>query len=252
MLSVNNLSCGYYEKDVVMDVSFSLEENERLCIVGPNGCGKTTVMRALCGLLDYRGEIKLFGNELKTMKRKDISKKIAFMPQTMSVYFSYSVFETVALGRYLVSKKKIFSDISQSETDTVMHYIEKVGLSALADKPITELSGGQLQRVFLARVFAQEPDIILLDEPTNYLDFRHQLELINYLKDWACERNKAVIGVMHDINLALSLADKLIIMNNGKIEATGSPKEIVSGERLSEIYDVDVGAYMKSILKIWE
>ncbi len=251
MLSVKNLSCGYGKTDVVKNVSFSVEKGEKLCIIGPNGCGKTTLLRAISGLMNYRGEILLNNKSIASMKRKEISKIMALMTQLSSVYFSYSIYEAVALGRYLASPKKIFSEETSRDREVINSCLENVGLFDIKDKPITELSGGQLQRVFLARVFAQEPEIILLDEPTNHLDLKHQLELVEYLKIWAAEKNRSVIGVMHDLNLAMQLADKIILMDNGKVKAQGTPQEIMKSETLIKAYGIDVREHMKNSLSVW-
>ena len=185
MLKVENLSCGYGTEDIISDISFTANSNEKLCIIGPNGCGKTTLLRALSGVLDYRGNIFINDFELRSLSRKDISRNIALMSQISSVYFSYTVYETVALGRYIHNSKRIFSEESKDDKKIVDECIRAVGLTEMKDKLITELSGGQLQRVFLARVYAQDPEIILLDEPTNHLDLKNQIEFIEYLKLWS-------------------------------------------------------------------
>jgi len=181
MLSVENLSCGYDGVDVISNINFSVNYGEKLCIIGPNGCGKTTLLRAICNLMNYKGSVALDKKDISKMKRKEISSSIALMTQLTSIYFSYSVYETVALGRYLAFSKKIFTEETKTDKEIILSSLENVGLIDIKDKPITELSGGQLQRVFLARVFVQEPKIILLDEPTNHLDLKHQLELIEHL-----------------------------------------------------------------------
>lgn len=253
MLSVNNLSCGYDGIDVVKNLSFSISKGERICIVGPNGCGKTTVLRAISGLIPYQGNVSYNGINISSMKRKDISKGIAFMTQMANIYFSYSIYETVALGRYLNVQKNIFLNETKQEKEFVLSCLDKVGLLEIKDKAITQLSGGQLQRVYLARVFAQEPKIILLDEPTNHLDLKHQLELIEHLKEWSQEKDikRSVIGVMHDLNLAMQLADKVLLMDKGKCVAFGDTKEILKGDEINKAYKVDIKDYMRNSLSFW-
>ena len=252
MLYIENLSCGYTDKNVISDISFSALSGEKICIVGPNGCGKTTLLRAISGLLDYKGKIMLGDTNIKQLSRKEISKKMAMMSQISDIYFSYTVYETVALGRYAHANKKLFAEQDNNDKKVINQCISKVGLNEVKDKPITELSGGQLQRVFLARIFAQEPKIILLDEPTNHLDLKHQIELIEYLKQWASVENRVVVGVMHDLNLAMQLADKIILMDKGKIVFSGSCDEIQNSQKLEEVYKIDIKGFMQKSLAVWK
>ncbi|MBZ4670142.1 MAG: iron transporter ATP-binding protein [Oscillospiraceae bacterium] len=252
MISVENLSCGYNDFDVANGISFSCQKGEFLTIAGPNGCGKTTVLRALAGFLPYRGNIKLNGAELSSLKRKDISSQIAFMQQISEVYFPYTVFETVSLGRYVHLSKNPFSSFTKKDEGIVLECLEKTGILEIKDKPALELSGGQLQRVFLARVFAQEPKIILLDEPTNHLDLRFQLELAKVLKEWVSNEERAIIGVFHDLNLSMELSDKVLLMENGKIADYGPPQKVFFGEQINSVYGLNIKNYMKESLAKWE
>ncbi|HOV42220.1 MAG TPA: ATP-binding cassette domain-containing protein, partial [Oscillospiraceae bacterium] len=206
MISVENLSCGYNNFDVANGISFSCQKGEFLTIAGPNGCGKTTVLRALAGFLPYKGNIKLNGAELSSLKRKDISSQIAFMQQISEVYFPYTVFETVSLGRYVHLSKNPFSSFTKKDEDIVLECLKKTGIYEIKDKPVLELSGGQLQRVFLARVFAQEPKIILLDEPTNHLD----MSSIRWLETYLLNYKGAVIIVSHDRYFLDRISNKVI------------------------------------------
>lgn len=252
MLKLQNLFAGYGKQDVVHDVSFEVENNENLCIIGPNGCGKTTLLKAIAGILPSRGEIAIDGKSTRTMKHKEVSRRIAMMSQTSEVYFSYSVFDTVMMGRYLHIKDGFFGLPTEEDREFVLECIRAVDLEAARDQEITTLSGGQLQRVFLARTLAQEPEIILLDEPTNHLDLKYQIELIEYLREWSRQDGHSVIGVLHDINLAMRLSDKLMLMKDGGVRAYGSTEETVTRDILQEVYEVDVAGYMKSSLRRWE
>lgn len=251
MLQVKNLFCKYDDDYVVRDVSFSVMPNEKLCILGPNGCGKTTILKAVSGLIPSEGEVLLDNINLKKIKRKDISRKIALMSQISSVYFSYSVFDTVMLGRYAHVESGFFKSFSEADKDFVLECLEKTGIADIKDKLITELSGGQLQRVFLARTFAQDPKIILLDEPTNHLDLKYQLELIDNLNEWAENDERCVIGVLHDINLALSFASKILLLDKGNIISYGDAVNF-DLNLISKIYNVDLKNYMVNALRKWE
>ena len=152
------------------------------------------------------------------------------------------------LGRYAISKNGSTTKLDREKTE---YCLEKTGTAELRNKLITELSGGQLQRVFLARAFAQEPQLILLDEPANHLDLKHQLKLIELLKEWTDEKH-SVIGIFHDINLAASLSDKMMVMSDGKKIMHGKTADICRSGKLSEVYGFDVGDYMRKALEIWK
>lgn len=250
MLEVAHVSCGYGGAPVVKDVSFQVEEGKRLCILGPNGCGKTTLLRGLAGILPIEGSVKVQGKNLNRMPVRQRAQKIALMSQLSSTYFSYTVYETVMLGRYIHQKKGVFSRETKEDRGIVEESLNKVGMLELKDRQITELSGGQLQRVFLARVFAQEPQVILLDEPTNHLDLKYQLELMENLKTWASRSGHCIVGVLHDINLALSFADTVLLMEEGTVKACDSVEKF-DLSLLSQTYQIDVHKFMQDSLKRW-
>ena len=252
MLSIKDLFCGYNGVDVIKEVSLDINAGENVSIIGPNGSGKTTFLRAVAGLIPYKGSIKLDGKEISQMKRKEIASKIAFLSQISTIYFSYTVFETVMLGRYLRMKGGVFSEPSKKDKEFVMKCIDAVGLTELKDRQITSLSGGQLQRVFIARTFAQEPEIILLDEPTNHLDLKHQIELVEYLKEWSQKERRVVIGVFHDINLAMEFSDKILLFSDGQVAAYGDYHTFFAGDLLKSVYSIDIKNYMLNSLRRWE
>lgn len=251
LLEVKNLCCGYDENDVVHNISFKVDRGENISIIGPNGCGKSTILKALANLIDYKGEIKLDGVEIKKIKRKDLAKKVALMSQNSEIYFSYTVFETVALGRY-AHINGIFSSLSNDDKDIVLKCIESVGLLEEKDKLINELSGGQLQRVYLARAFAQEPDILLLDEPTNHLDLKCQIEILDYINKWTKENNKTVIGVLHDLNLVQMFSEDVILIKEGQIYSHGKAREILNSYKIKDVYKIDIRKFMLEALEKWK
>ena len=173
------------------------------------------------------------------------------MTQASNIYFPYTVYETVALGRY-AHLKGVFSRINKEDDEIILKSIANVGLIDIKDKLISELSGGQLQRVYLARAFAQDPDVILLDEPTNHLDLKCQIEILDYLNKWTKENNKIVVAVLHDLNLVQTFGEKVVMMNDGKIISSGTAKEVLSGEKLKEVYGVDVKGFMIDALERWK
>jgi iron complex transport system ATP-binding protein len=252
MLTLENVSAGYNGIDVIKNISLSVNEGENLSIIGPNGCGKTTLLKAVANILPFKGEIEIGKKSVRKMKHREISLSIAMLSQSSGIYFSYSVFDTVMMGRYLHIKDRLLGLPSEEDKKYVMRCLEAVDLVGDKDKEITRLSGGQLQRVFLARTLAQEPQIILLDEPTNHLDLKYQIELIEYLKTWASEKNRAVVGVLHDINLAMRLSDNIMVMKNGEIQARGKTREVITDTLLKNVYEIDVAGYMRESLIRWE
>ena len=251
MLELKNISAGYGADDVIKEINLSVAPSECISIIGPNGCGKSTLLKVIAGLLPYKGEVLLNGQAIKAMKRTMLASKIALLSQMSALYFSYSVFDTVMMGRYVYNKGKLSSVPSKNDREIVLNCLSATNLLDLQDSDITKLSGGQLQRVFLARALAQDPQIILLDEPTNHLDFKHQIELVNYLKAWAIDNNRAIIGVLHDINLAMLLSDNVMIMHNGKCLAQGQGRDVVTDELLENVYEIDVASYMRQLCKWW-
>lgn len=251
MLEVKKLYSGYEGRDILKDINFTVKNGENLCIVGPNGCGKSTLLKSIANILDYKGSILIDGQEVFSMNRKHFAKKVGLMSQITEIYFPYTIYDTVSLGRYAYSKG-VLSKLSKEDDEIILDSIDKVGLLDIKDKLITELSGGQMQRVFLARVFAQDPDIILLDEPTNHLDFKNQIDLLENLKEWIKINNKIVVGVLHDLNLVQYFADNVLMLQNGQVVSYGPPQKVLNDPILDDLYGIDIKGFMLNILKRWE
>jgi len=249
MLTLNNVSAGYGYDDIIKNISFEATDN--ISIIGPNGCGKTTLLRAIANIIPSRGSILIQGKTISDMKQREISKKIAMLTQLPSVYFSYNVISTVMMGRYLHLKNRFMNTPTKEDWSVVEESLKAVNMLEEKDKDILQLSGGQLQRVFLARVLAQEPKIILLDEPTNNLDLKCQVEIMDYLKKWTRKNERIVISVLHDINLALDLSERLLVMKNGEIHTDAGVEDILANGLLNNVYDMDVKEYMKKTYKRW-
>ena len=252
MLTLSNVSAGYNGTNVIRDICLKVGTNENLSIIGPNGCGKTTLLRAIANIIPFKGDIEIDGAPVRKMKHREVSRKIAMLSQISGIYFAYSVYDTVMMGRYLHIKDKMLGLPSEEDKDNVMRCLEAVDLVSEAGRLITTLSGGQLQRVFLARTLAQEPEIILLDEPTNHLDLKYQLELVEYLKKWTADSKRTIIGVMHDINLAMKLSENVMVMKDGEVKALGKSDDVITDALMEEVYDIDVGKYMREFLGRWD
>jgi iron complex transport system ATP-binding protein len=250
MLKIEKLRSGYHGVDVIQDIALTAERGEVLCIAGPNGCGKTTLLKSIAHIIPYRGSVTLDGREVSSFSGKELAKKIALLGQAPELYFPYTVYDTVALGRYAHSRG-FLKGLSKEEEEFTGGILNRLGLYEEKDRMITELSGGQLQRVFLARTLAQDPSLILLDEPTNHLDLKYQVELLQYLRGWAGENNKTVIGVFHDLNLARFFSDTAALMDKGKLLARGKPEDVFNGETLREVYRTDIRQFMLDSLANW-
>ena len=251
MLELKNVSAGYGKTDVLHDISCTFSEGSCWCILGPNGCGKTTLLRVMAGLLPHSGQVLLDGQEISTRKRRELAGRVALMSQINTVYFPYTVYDAVMLGRYQHMKGSLVGSPSREDRESVERCLEYTDLSDLRSRMLNELSGGQLQRVFLARAMAQEPVTLLLDEPTNHLDIRNQVELADYLHHWCEDGRHTVIGVIHDINLALRLSRNVLIMREGRIMRKGNFSAIAGSEFLYSIYGMDLLGEMREASHLW-
>ena len=249
-IEVRNLYAGYGGTDVIRDISFKVNPGESLCVLGPNGCGKSTLLKSIARLIDYRGLVTLNGQDTRTTPRKEFAKKIALLGQSAQVLFPYTVYETVSMGRYAYSTG-FLKNLSDNDNDIIEHIITKLDIANIRDRMIDELSGGQLQRVFLARTLAQTPEVILLDEPTNHLDLKYQIELLTFLKSWVRESGKTLIAVFHDLNLARQFGDTALLMNDGTMAASGTIAETLRGEILQQVYGIDIQGFMQKSLGKW-
>ncbi len=252
MIEVKNVRAGYDNKQVLNDITFNVDKGECLSVVGQNGCGKSTLLRVLCGVIEFKGEVIIDGKSITKYKSKDLAKKICMLSQSTQIYFNYTVYDTVMMGRYPHQKGGIFSGVSAEDKNAVDDALKIVDIYNLKDEFIDQLSGGQLQRVFLAKVIAQDPEILLLDEPTNHLDLNYQIELIKFLKVWGKEKGKTVIGVIHDLNLAMELSKKTLLMGKGEIKAYGENLEVFTSMAFKDIYKSEVVDFMVSSFKKWE
>jgi iron complex transport system ATP-binding protein len=250
VIEVKNLSAGYGAGDVIKGISFNAARGESLCILGPNGCGKSTLLKSIARIISYRGEVMLEGRDTGSFARKELAKKIALLGQTAQICFPYTVRETVSLGRYAYAQG-FLKNLSRDDEAIIDDTIKKLDIGDIEDRMIDELSGGQLQRVFLAKTLAQNPDLILLDEPTNHLDLKNQIELLRYLKGWVKENNKTVIGVFHDLNLVHHFGDTALLLSGGGSAACGGVEQTLNGETLQMVYGIDIRGFMLESLEKW-
>ncbi len=255
-LEVKDLAAGYGAgaikdcDDVIRNITFNVNIGECLCVLGPNGCGKSTLLKSIAGILKYRGSVLVEGGDISNIPRKELARKIALLSQNMQVFFPYTVYETVSMGRYAWSQG-VLKNLSAQDKTIINDTLKKLDLWDIKERMIDELSGGTLQRVFLAKTMAQTPRLILLDEPANHLDLKHQIALLDYLKSWVKENGTSLIGVFHDLNLSRYFGDTAILMNEGNLAACGTIEEILNSEILATVYGIDIRTFMRESLEKW-
>lgn len=235
-LVVDRLSVGYRQRAVLAEVSLAIRAGELLALIGPNGAGKTTLLRALvCQLRPTTGAVLLDGQCLWGRSPSWLARRLALAPQGKLHDRPLTVSESVALGR--AAHRGWVWPLTVEDRSVVDQALTRLGLEQLADRPVTELSAGEAQRVVLARALAQEPSVLLVDEPTSHLDLHHQCQVLDHLRQLADE-GLAVVLVIHDLTLAGMWADRLALLVGGKLLALGTPAEVLTAQRLSEAYQV--------------
>ena len=240
LLKAQGVSHRYGEKQVLEEVGLVLSPGEVVAALGPNGAGKTTLLRVLTGILrPTSGRVVLAGRDLARIPRRSIARALAVVPQEFSTAFPFSVQETVALGR--APHLNRFGGTSETDRSTVARCLEIFELAALAEQSFATLSGGEKQRVLLARALAQDCDLMLLDEPTAHMDLGHRLRTLEWLREWvaAAPDSRAALLISHDLVLAARYADRVVLLANGRCSAAGEPAQVLTEERILEVYGVD-------------
>lgn len=237
MIDLKEVSKNYHEKAVVKGVNLTIKEQQLTAFIGPNGAGKSTVLSMISRLIAKdTGEIYLDHNEVKAWRSKELAKKLSILRQTNTISMQITVKELVEFGRFPYTKGKL----TIHDQQIVKESMEHLGLDALADQTIHTLSGGQLQRAYIAMVLAQDTDYILLDEPLNNLDMNFAVQIMQILKKLVNELGKTIIIVLHDINFAASYADEIIAMKDGELFVQCTTNEIIKKEVLDDLYEMDI------------
>ena len=235
LLHVENLSSGYAGRAVIEGINFSAQKGEFVGIIGPNGAGKSTLIRTISRALPpIKGIVKYNGQDIYKASPNEIACSVAVVPQDTLIVFEFLVRDIVMLGRipYLKKfKKETEKDLSAVETAMAL-----TNTTHLADRFINELSAGERQRVIIAKALAQEPKLLILDEPTSHLDISHQVEIFDLIKDLSTKEGLTVLAVLHDLNLASEYCDRLLLMNNGEIFRQGEAREVLDYKTIEEVY----------------
>ncbi|OQY89988.1 MAG: hypothetical protein B6D38_05320 [Anaerolineae bacterium UTCFX1] len=238
MLKIQSLSVSYGSRQILHNISLDVQSGEVLALIGPNGAGKSTLIRAASGVIPYAGHVRANGDDFASLNPMRRAKYIATVPQAVSMPPAFTVWETVLLGRtpYL----GFLGQPSQHDEEIARQSLQRVSALLFAERRVGELSGGEQQRILLARALCQSTPILLLDEPTAHLDLQYQVGMLELVVELARKDNLAVLIALHDLNLAAQYADRIALMVAGKIKAIGKPKEVLQPELIAEAYCLPV------------
>jgi iron complex transport system ATP-binding protein len=237
-IETRDLSFAYQDRTVLRRVQLFVEHGHMLGILGPNGSGKTTLMKILSAVLKGQGRVTLNGRRIETYGRRELSKLVAVVPQESRVSFPYTVAEIVMMGR--ASYHSPFALESKQDFEVARESMVWTDCFELSHRYLHELSGGEKQRVMIARALAQEPEILLLDEPSAFLDLKHQVQVFDLLRRLNRERALTIIAALHDVNLAALFFPRLAMLHDGQIYRDGPPREVLTEETIQEVYGIHV------------
>lgn len=250
LLELRNITVSYGDLTVLNDVSLELDRGEWLMVIGPNGAGKSTLISAVGGTAPHKGEVLFRGVSSVSMKPRDIARCVGTLSQSHSVGYSFSVRELVGLGRYPY-RKGLMGGRDDDDDRMIEEAIHNVGLADMADRSLLTLSGGELQRAFIAQLFAQDPSVLMLDEPTNNLDLVYQKEVFDLLKEWVSQRDRAILSVVHDLGLAKAYGNKALLLDRGSAAAYGEMDTVFSDSMISSTYRLDIRQWMNKLYSHW-
>lgn len=237
-LKVEHVDIGYSNSLIIEGLSVSIAKNKITTIIGPNGCGKSTLLKAISRILKTKsGAVYLDGNAIHKLGTKEVAKKMAILPQTADAPGGLTVFELVSYGRF--PHQKGFGALTKEDYEHIYWAIEVTGLNEFKDRPIEALSGGQRQRVWIAMALAQDTEILILDEPTTYLDLAHQLDILLLLQRLNEEEGRTIIMVLHDLNHASRFSHYMIAMKDGALLKEGTPEEVMTCPNLQLVFNID-------------
>ncbi|MDD7414462.1 MAG: ABC transporter ATP-binding protein [Eubacteriales bacterium] len=251
MLNVENMTVRYGENTIVKAISFDVLEGQWLMLVGPNGAGKSTIVNAIAQGVPYSGNVTFGGKDVRRMKPSEFAKNCGILTQTHNVNYSFTVEEIIRLGRYSYSGG-LFAKSSSNDDKAVEEAARLTGMLSLMQQSVLTLSGGELQRTFLAQLFAQNPKLLILDEPSNHLDLVYQRQIFELTREWLAHSGRAVISVVHDLSLAKKYGTHALLLHNGRIEAFDTADKVLTRANLNTVYSMDVYAWMQSQITIWK
>jgi len=241
-IEMHNVRLGYDRKVVLKDLTLQVRPGEMVGLIGPNGCGKSTIIRALSRVISpFSGKILLDGKDVSKIPRRDLARLLGVVPQMPLLPSAFTAFEIVLMGRN--PHLGLFQYEGPRELAITWQAMERTATRPLAGRRVSELSGGEIQCLLIARVLAQETKAILLDEPTANLDIGRQVEILDLIKNLCLENNLAVLAALHDLNLASQYCDRLVLINNERVYAEGTPREVITPENIKEVYGAESCVY---------
>jgi len=238
LIEVENLSFGYSRKKFLKNICVKISPGEIISLVGANGCGKSTLLKCICGLLRTSKSISLNGKYIEEYSLKQRAKIISFLPQLVEKINSISVYELIMLGAKSSSKTGWF--ISEEDLSRVENIMTYMNLQHLRQKPVENISGGEKQRALIATILAQNAPVIILDEPVTYMDMQNQYNLLDVIKSLQKDYDKTVVSVFHDVNHAMEISDKIIMMKEGEILYAGNPDDIINEKNIFDVFEMKV------------
>jgi ABC-type cobalamin/Fe3+-siderophores transport system ATPase subunit len=241
ILQARDVSYSYNDRPALRGISLGLDAGQIIALIGPNGSGKSTLIKSLLGHVPASGQILWQNRSLPEWRLRELARVVAYLPQSPRHDPGQTVADILRLGR--AARWGAFGLESSADERVTLEVAKLLGLDDILDRPIDEMSGGQRQRVFIGRCLTQEPAALLLDEPNTFLDLKHQLDLWNLLRSLAREKSLAVLVASHELNIAGGFADELILFNDGKVSASGSPDDVLRPEILTRVYGVQIEQY---------
>lgn len=239
IINIEKLNYSYGKKEVLKELSLDIDENKLTGIIGPNGCGKSTLAKNIIKYINGKFEsFKIMDTDIRELSHKKIAQLISYIPQKSTIISNISVFDYVLLGRFPLLKNS-WDNYSEKDYEIVENNINLLNIKELRDRNVETLSGGELQKALLARALAQEAKILLLDEPTSALDLNNAVEFMKILKNISIKKEMSVVIIIHDLNLASLFCDSLIILKDGKFIEKGSPKEVINEKNIKSVYNLD-------------
>ncbi len=243
MLKVKDLAIKINKREILNDISFDVLNGEFVSIIGGNGSGKSTLINTITKHIhDYEGIIIVKQEDLKNLNHKNLSKFLSTFAQHHETTEELTVYDIASFGRY--PHKKTFSPLTDSDFDIIDEVLKELDIYDMKDRVITSLSGGELQRCYLASCLIAKPELLILDEPTNHLDIKHQYNLLRLIKDYSKNNNVTVICILHDINQAMKYSDKIAVLYDKKIYKYGKPIDIISEELIKKVFGIDNKLYI--------